>query len=98
MTSTCGDPDTRCPNMISIRWAARSVGTFPNAVNATAAVLRTGPKLTELTCPPAGGHAVVVVPQAQCRRGNRYSVRHRITFTSQTCDQAVPAEIGRAHV
>jgi hypothetical protein len=35
--------DTACPVNIPARVAARSVGTFPNAVNAIAAVFSTGP-------------------------------------------------------
>jgi hypothetical protein len=35
--------DTPCPVSIPTRCAARSVGTFPNAVNTTAAVFSTGP-------------------------------------------------------
>ena len=69
---------------MSISWAARSVGTLPKAVNATAAVFRTGPKLIPLTIPPSGGRATVVVAHPQRRRGSRYSVRHGMIFTSQT--------------
>ena len=54
--------DTRCPNSIATRVAARSVGTFPKLVNATAAAFSTGPKLIPFTNPP-GGTAVVIFPQ-----------------------------------
>jgi hypothetical protein len=63
--------------------AARSVGTFPKLVNATAAAFNTGPKLIPFTSPP-GGTAVVIFPQhAHLRCGRRNSVRHGTTFTSQ---------------
>src|SRR5439155_4016541 len=88
--------DTSWPYRILIRWDARSVGTFPNAVTATAAVFKTGPKLMLLTVPPSGGRAVVVVVHPQRRRGSRYSVRHGIIFTSHTCDQVVPASAAPA--
>ena len=71
--------------------AERSVGTLPNVVNAIAAVFTTGPKLIPLTRPPAGGWATVVAVHAHRRRGSRYSTRHGTIFTSQICDQAVPA-------
>jgi hypothetical protein len=45
-------------------------------------VFRTGPKLIELTIPPSGGAATVVVVHPQRRRGSRYSVRHGMIFTS----------------
>jgi hypothetical protein len=87
--------DTSCPVSIPTRCAARSVGTFPNAVNATAAVFSTGPNPIPLTGPPDGGRAVVTAVHAHRRRGSRYSVRHRITRTSQHCDQG-PAGHRRA--
>src|SRR5439155_9653465 len=88
--------DTRCPYRISIRVLERCTGTLPNAVNATAAALRTGPKLIPLITPPSGGHAVVIVAHPHRRRGNRYSVHHRITVTSNICDQLVPASAAPA--
>ena len=61
--------DTCCPVSIPTSCAARSVGTLPKAVNATAAVFSTGPNPIPLTGPPVGGRAVVIAVQAQMSTG-----------------------------
>ena len=43
--------------------AARSGGTFPYEVSTTAAAFSAGPYDTDPACAPAGGAAVVAVPQ-----------------------------------
>lgn len=82
--------DTFCPNNIATRVAARSVGTFPKLVNATAAAFSTGPKLIPFTSPPTGTAVVIFPQQVHLRCGSANSVRHGTTLTSHCCDHAVP--------
>ena len=74
------------PSSMPITRAARSGGTFPQAVSTTAAAFSTGPWDTAPACAPGGGSANAAVPQhARERPGSSTSVTVRTTRTSSTC-------------
>ena len=72
---------------LSVQHLDQGAGAFDRCVPKRGQHHRGGverrPVTDPLTTPPSGAHAVVVVLHGHRRCGSRYSVRHRITFTSQ---------------